>query len=364
MTTLSTATAPHVASNLDEVEDWFGARVAEIDADRAPTRGGLGWLGERGLLDLGAPGLPGSLADMVAIVRAVARQDLASAFSVWAHRAVIEYLARWGGERDAGTLDALRRGARPGSTAMASAFQQAAGLGELTVTATPIDGGWRLDGQVRWASNLYPDTVVVLPAATTGSRDPDDGHDLVVALPLDREGVEVRDEPPLLALQATRSSSIRLEGIEVTGDEVLTERIDPFLASVRPAFLLLQSAFCLGLAEAAAASARDRLDGAAAVFAEDADSLEGRLRTSDARLAALAAEADASTTACDAGELLALRLEVAGLAGEATTLETTVAGGAGYLRTSPTARRLREAAFLPVQSPTEAQLRWELSRSA
>ena len=28
------------------------------------------------------------------------------------------------------------------------------------------------------------------------------------------------------------------------------------------------------------------------------------------------------------------------------------------------ARRLREAAFLPVQAPTEGQLRWELSLSA
>ena len=35
---------------------------------------------------------------------------------------------------------------------------------------------------------------------------------------------------------------------------------------------------------------------------------------------------------------------------------------AGYVASSPTARRLREASFLPVQSPTEGHLRFELSK--
>ena len=39
-----------------------------------------------------------------------------------------------------------------------------------------------------------------------------------------------------------------------------------------------------------------------------------------------------------------------------------VVGGRGYAMSSPTARRAREAAFLPVQSPSQSQLRWELDR--
>jgi alkylation response protein AidB-like acyl-CoA dehydrogenase len=58
-----------------------------------------------------------------------------------------------------------------------------------------------------------------------------------------------------------------------------------------------------------------------------------------------------------------LRLEVGRLGVDATRHEVTVRGGAGYLAGGATARRFREAAFLPIQSPTEAQLRWELSRS-
>jgi hypothetical protein len=38
-----------------------------------------------------------------------------------------------------------------------------------------------------------------------------------------------------------------------------------------------------------------------------------------------------------------------------------VTGGAGYLAGSDTARRVREAAFLPVQAPTVPQLRREVA---
>jgi hypothetical protein len=48
----------------------------------------------------------------------------------------------------------------------------------------------------------------------------------------------------------------------------------------------------------------------------------------------------------------------------ATRLESTVVGGAGYAVGSPANRRFREAAFLPVQSPSEGQLRWELTQYA
>ena len=47
----------------------------------------------------------------------------------------------------------------------------------------------------------------------------------------------------------------------------------------------------------------------------------------------------------------------------AANLEVRVAGGAGYAKSSPASRRFREAAFIPVQSPSESQLRWELDRA-
>jgi hypothetical protein len=140
---------------------------------------------------------------------------------------------------------------------------------------------------------------------------------------------------------------------------VLDVEFGPFLRSVRPAFLALQTGFCLGLARAALAAGGDRLDGLGAEFAEEHADLEARRVDAEARLAAHVGDDGAPIR-----DRIALRLDAAVLAREAVRVEAAVVGGRGYALRSPTGRRLREAAFIPVQSPTETQLRWELRHSA
>jgi len=60
--------------------------------------------------------------------------------------------------------------------------------------------------------------------------------------------------------------------------------------------------------------------------------------------------------------LVAFRLEGSDIAVAATRLEAMLCGGAGYVASSATTRRFRESAFLPIQSPSEGQLRWELEK--
>ena len=60
--------------------------------------------------------------------------------------------------------------------------------------------------------------------------------------------------------------------------------------------------------------------------------------------------------------LLQIRLDFALLAQSAVTLELKLHGGRAYAASSNVSRRFREAAFLPIQAPTEVQLRWILSK--
>ena len=87
------------------------------------------------------------------------------------------------------------------------------------------------------------------------------------------------------------------------------------------------------------------------------------------RIAELIATQEDLARRIDAGEqvtkvsLLELRLGAAEAAVDAAGLEVRVAGGAGYAQSSPASRRFREAAFIPVQSPSETQLKWELQQA-
>ena len=89
------------------------------------------------------------------------------------------------------------------------------------------------------------------------------------------------------------------------------------------------------------------------MFTDDHASLTTTLRALTDRLEAVAADPSAATVR----EVVGIRLAAAHLTGDATALERRLAGGRGFALRSATSRRVREAEFLPVQSPTEGHLR-------
>lgn len=327
------------------------ARAAERaratdEADTTPFET-LRELGQRGLLDLGLGG--GDPRGQAAVVFDLAAECTATAFSLWGHRSGLEYLDAVG----APVASELRTGEVPLCSAMAPAFKAAAGIGEIPVTLTRRGDHLVLDGTVPWASNLYPDAVVILPVVR------EDGRPAIVRTRVALPGVSVRPLENLMALNATASGILRLEGVEIDAEQdVLTEDVPGFLATVRGPFLLLQTSFCLGLSAAALTSARENLGGVGEMFRDQLDAAVAEQQRLRADLVRLAREPRAAAPR----GLLQLRLDAALLTGEATRLEAKIVGGRGYALSSPTARRAREAAFLPVQSPTEGHLRWELRR--
>lgn len=339
----------HVGRAIDR---YFSPRAADVDAGRATVREGIVELARLGAFEADLPAV-------VAIVGRVARHDLASAFSAWAHRMVVEYLAaapssaaarRW--------LDELRVGRVLGATAMAAGTAHVLAGTELSVHAERVDGGFELRGRIPWASNLLPPFVVVTAAA----RLDDPGEAAVVALAGDSPGLHVAPYPDLLALASTGSSSISLTGVLVDEGDVLALDLGAFVDRILAPFLLIQSAFCLGLGGRALEEAETHLGPLGAPLRTELELTQARFERLVGELISLAETADAGAVV-PRRSLLALRLEAAQLAAEAVRLELVAVGGRAFVRGQPTERRLREAAFLPIQSPTEVLLRWTLSRT-
>ncbi|HEV8535373.1 MAG TPA: acyl-CoA dehydrogenase [Candidatus Limnocylindria bacterium] len=330
----------------EAVRAFFEPRADAVDRCEATVREGIAFLHD-GLIPCDATEPNAELERVARTVATVAWSDLASAFSLWSHRMVLEYLAG-GAHRD--RVDRLLAVRALGSTALAGPMAHHLGQTRLALAGASEDGGLVVDGRIRWASNLFaPDFVLVSAAVVDGALVPfvTDG-----AAP----GLAVDPYPELVALQATGSSSLRLERVPVPSDQVLAEGFAPFVARVRPTFLVLQSSFCWGLARRALDEAGSAMGGTALVFREDLAALVGEA----GRLAELIQGAT-STRSTTLRELVRVRLGAARLAVAATALEAKVIGSRSFVRGSPTARRLREAAFLPIQTPTEGQLRSELA---
>lgn len=351
--TVSVLGGSHIVDSdvLVEVASLASAVDCDSDADRRPI---LQRLAHDGLLSLGLPASGGTYLDQTLVLAEMGGACMTSAFSAWAHRMTVEYLSRFARSEIAPWTDDVVHGRRPGSTALAATFRAAAGLEELPVSTTRSSTGTRINGFISWASNLYDDAIVV-----TGVQDGSTRR--LIAFPLASDGVHVQSMKGLLALDASQSGSITLTDVVVKDEWFLDVDFDQFVSTVRPIFLAFQSAFCLGLAASSVAASQEPRGVAVSLVPRVKENQDELMRLwADLRM--LAEWLDQRE-----GDLpvhpVRLRLDAAHLAVAATQLELAVRGGAAYHAHSPTARRVREALFLPVQSPTEAQLQWELQQS-
>jgi len=310
-----------------------------VDAGERSPFENLREIAKDGLLTLGRTG---SLVPQAAVAYDLASQDASTGFSLWAHRSTIAFFDAVNRELPEGLAEATTSG----TTAMAAAYKEAAGIGPIKVLGTLVEGGVKLTGTVSWASNLYPNGVIVLPVAVQNAQE---GHP-------DRYIVTVRQDTP--GLKVAESGTIIFEDVFVPTEDILTKDFAGFLAKVTAPFLLVQSAFCLGLAAGALQSAAEHLQVSGGIFKQEFEGLLGTYRTLRDTLLRLAAEPENAQKR----DLLQLRLDVSHLATAATHCELQTVGGAGYVAGSPTARRVREVTFLPVQSPTEGHLRYELAK--
>lgn len=340
----------------DEVRAAAADQADALDRSDGAARNILVQLGSHRISDLGAPhNRDGRLPDMADVVAGLAEECVSAAFTTWANRMAIEYLSAADTEYARTVLPGLRDGSTPGITGMASAFRDLAGCGSIEVTATRSGDGYVLNGPIRWASNLYDDALLVTAART------ESGDRIVVALPLGTPGLTVGAPFSLLALNSTASSFLNFENVRVDAHQVIGTDFGPFLQSVRPTFLVLQTAICVGLARTCLTNARAGLVGVNAVFAGEVDTLSGKLALVRSTMNRTAHGVGGALEATRP-ELLSMRLAGAECVNGAAALEARTAGGKGYASRSGASRRFREAAFIPVQSPSEAQLRWELAQ--
>lgn len=304
-----------------------------------------------GLRELGALGLlSAELPLQLEVIHALARCCIASAFSVWGHRSALEFHAA----TDTPLPEGAAEGTSPLASGMAPAFKEEAGLGEIPLLAADTGyGALSVNGTLPWCSNLRPGARIITPVRF------EDGRRAIIRLGRDDAGVSVRPLTGLTALDATSSGVLIIRDAAVAPTDVLTDDITAFRDQVRATFLSLQSAMCLGLAGAAADAVEATADEVARrTLAHEFSSVQDGWQALRQDLVRSVRDPVAPAV-----ELVRVRLETALLAGRATALEQKVTGGQGFALASATSRRVREAAFLPVQSPTETHLRHVLERS-
>jgi alkylation response protein AidB-like acyl-CoA dehydrogenase len=211
-------------------------------------------------------------------------------------------------------------------------------LGKPALTATPIAGGWQLDGVSPWVTGGEHAEIVVLGA------DCLDGRQILAVVPTATPGVSAAPAARLLALSGSRTGELRLDRVRISEADLLAGPVENVMSLGVGARTggLETSTLALGLTDAAlgylAAEAlrRAELEPSLAALSRERDELVERLL-------ALAASGSTERT----GEL---RSRANSLVLRATQAALVAAKGAGYMAEHSVGRWCREALFFLVWS--------------
>jgi butyryl-CoA dehydrogenase len=213
-------------------------------------------------------------------------------------------------------------------------------LGAQPVKAIEVaPGSYRVDGTVPWVTAAARSDVLVTGAVM------DDGRQMLMALPADRSGVEVRAPFPLAALQASCTTEVVLTDVRVDGSELLAGPASDILSNPGAVGTagLETSALALGQARAAlsalVALSPDRTD-----LAEPLEVLCENWRIYWEQLVA---QARGNADAVSPGQI---RTQANSLVIRSTQAYLTARRGTGFLRTDPAQRWARQALFFLVWS--------------
>lgn len=349
------------------LHDWLALHADTLDQSEHLADQVMPALAAQGCFLAGVPshlgGSGGDVRDAIEGIAEVARHSLTAAFVYWGQRSFIEYLLQSPNaalrER---LLPDLLAGTLAGATGLSNAMKFLSGMEPLQIAARADGDGWTLDGKLAWITNLRPGRFVAAAAVA-----PVDGAPAaVVAFASDAAGVQRGDNLKLIAMRGSNTAAVRLEGVAIAADDIISARAPDWLPRVRPAFLGMQCGMSIGLARASLEHAARTLDGGArgrGKLGERIDGARDALTLHTQHL--LDGVADGRFVA-DAPTLFRLRIALADLVQQALTLELHAKGGHAYLEDEQDgyARRLRESAFIPVITPSITQLQAALDKHA
>ena len=305
--------------------------------------------------ELGGHG--GDVTDGVEAIAAVSERSLAAGFVLWGHRTYIEYLLQSpNAALREKLLPDLLAGHVAGATGLSNAMKFLSGLEELQVTARTDADELRTRRKAALGDQLRSPGFHVAAAVAH-----EDGHGTFVAsLAHDDPGLERSADLDLMALRATNTAAVAISGVRIDAGRIIHPDANAWLPEVRPAFLGLQCGMSIGLARRALTEARGSLGVGRETLAEPVADLAAALAEQERSLReGLRTDIFRSKPAT----LFRIRIALADIVAQAVGLELQGTGGRAYL-TAPGAgfgRRWREAAFIPVVTPSLIQLKTALA---
>lgn len=254
------------------------------------------------------------------------------------------------------------RGETLGGTGLSNPMKSFAQIESLLLKATPVDGGYVVNGTLPWVSNLAPDHYFGAIAAV--QADGSAGREVMFMLRCDAPGVTLKACPEFSGMEGTGTYSVQCKDLFVGADDIVADPARPTIARIRGGFVLLQCGIAAGIIQGAIDSmwTVEAQLGHVNQFLEDRPAeLQAEFDALVARILKLAETPfDPSTDYFI--DVLDARAHGAELCLRAAHSALMHQGARGYLMSSEVQRRVREAHFVAIVTPAIKHLRKEIAR--
>jgi len=303
-----------------------------------------------------AQGLPAAISAMAE----VGATCISTAFCVWCQDALAWYLAN--SENPAPReryLAGVASGRQLGGTGLSNPMKALSGIEPVALQGVRVDGGYRVSGRLPFVSNIEAGHLFAGIFRIEGNSDR-----LVMAVFRTGENnVALAQNAHFIALEGSATYSVLIRDAFVADADVLSEDARTFVQRIRKGFVLLQAGFGLGAARGAARAMRADSTGRrlGAHLPLGPDEIDERSDALTRQIEALC-RAPQETDRAQFLEVLRLRLAVSWLALEAAQAAMLQFGARGYLKGAEPARRLREAQFVALVTPSVKHILAELAK--
>lgn len=340
---------------------WVESHAEEWDTTFRSSNEILSLLGEEKLTGIGVPTVYGgdgkTTVDAIIAISQLAYSSFTAAFVLWAHRAYIECLLQSPNETlKKQQLPLLVAGKMAGSTGLSNLMKHLCGLEKMENFAAFENGCYRLTGKMPWITNIDENGFYAACAAEI-----DCNRSIVFSLYNRDAGITVK-KLDLLALRSSGTKAIFMDKVSLTPERILHSNISEWLKTLRPAFIALQCGLFLGLSLRALGEAKKHYNARRSSLQSDIQQTDNALHELQEDLLQGVKN---NHFVASPKDLFKLRINLTDWLWKAVLLELETRGGSAYLVDTSEGfpRRLREASFVPIITPSVTQLKKTLIQS-
>ncbi|MCZ8511711.1 acyl-CoA/acyl-ACP dehydrogenase [Paenibacillus filicis] len=273
-----------------------------------------------------------------------------TAFSIWCHVTSITYVRNGQSSYlQEKILPSLENGDLLGATGLSNPMKFYAGMESIRLKAKQTPGGYWISGTLPFVSNLGPDHWFGIIAELDAT------HRIMALINCNAEGLTLTERTDFMGINGSATYSCHFDDVFIPFEWILSGNADEFMKKIRAEFVLTQTGMALGLIKAAVNGMerlKNRQGEANQYLPKQPEEIKQQWETLREQAYRLAKHPSDDVM----NEILRVRLNGSYLALEAANAAFLHYGGAGYVRRSDAARRLREAHFIAIVTPAVKQL--------